>query len=257
MARELRITLAILAVALIVCAPLIFAAPGPANTNYLAAVFHIVPPTPVPTATPVPTPVPPDISTLVIQLSEMKSGYVRDTWTERTNADAAKGYHDPKAAAAAFAAQGRETSWIAQYSSTDYAFSDALAVSSQVFRYLTSSGASDGMGYTVAESMRDHADFRSFNVSVPCCPTIRLRRTFTQDGYRYDHFLIIVQVGRYVTETQAIGLSGSLTVSRATAYAQLAVNHLTPVPQAMHADDVPAAASAPQSDTLQAALSPR
>ncbi len=56
MSRELRITLAIMAVALIVGAPLIFAAPGPANTNYLAMVMHIVAPTSIPalTATPLP-----------------------------------------------------------------------------------------------------------------------------------------------------------------------------------------------------------
>jgi len=51
--RELRVTLALIAVVLIVGAPLIFAGPGPANTNYLALVLHLVPPTPIPpTATP-------------------------------------------------------------------------------------------------------------------------------------------------------------------------------------------------------------
>lgn len=67
--REVRITLAIMAVALIAASPLIFAAPAsvPSNYNYLAVVFHIVPPptaTPVPTNTPAPkatpTPVPTD-----------------------------------------------------------------------------------------------------------------------------------------------------------------------------------------------------
>jgi hypothetical protein len=56
MSRELRITVIIMAVALIVSTPLIFAAPGPANTNYLAMVFHVVAPTPVPTATNTPLP---------------------------------------------------------------------------------------------------------------------------------------------------------------------------------------------------------
>lgn len=63
MSRELRTTLAIMAVALVISAPLIFAEPSPANTNYLALVMHIVPPptptnTPVPSATPTRTPVP-------------------------------------------------------------------------------------------------------------------------------------------------------------------------------------------------------
>jgi len=59
--RELRVTLALIAVVLIVGAPLIFAGPGPANTNYLALVLHLVPPptdTPVPTATTAATPTP-------------------------------------------------------------------------------------------------------------------------------------------------------------------------------------------------------
>jgi hypothetical protein len=58
MSRELRTTLAIMIVALVVCSPMIFAAPSGAHTNYLAMVFHIVPTptnTPVPTATPQPT----------------------------------------------------------------------------------------------------------------------------------------------------------------------------------------------------------
>jgi hypothetical protein len=79
MSRELRITLAIMAVALVAAAPLIFAEPSAVNTgnyNYLAVVFHVVPPptvpptvmptitrtgppTATPTATPTDTPVPP------------------------------------------------------------------------------------------------------------------------------------------------------------------------------------------------------
>lgn len=52
MSRELRITLSIMIVALIVFSPAIFAesAVVPSNASYLAAVFHIVvtPPTPTP-----------------------------------------------------------------------------------------------------------------------------------------------------------------------------------------------------------------
>jgi len=44
MSRELRVTLAIMIVALVLFSPAIFAAPSPANTNYLALVLHIVPP---------------------------------------------------------------------------------------------------------------------------------------------------------------------------------------------------------------------
>jgi hypothetical protein len=59
MSRELRVTLAIMIVALIVFSPAIFAEPSPANTNYLSLVMHIIPPatatnTPSPTSTSAP-----------------------------------------------------------------------------------------------------------------------------------------------------------------------------------------------------------
>lgn len=252
MSREMRTTLVIMAVVLLLSAPLIFADAPAQTSSYLAMVFAYVPPTPVV------TPVPPDISSLVIQLSEMKSGYVRDVWQPVTNADAAKTYANPKAAAAAFLAQGRETSWNAKYSSTDYLFSDAIVVSSQVYRYLTPAGAGDGMAYTVAEAIHDHPEFRPFNLSAPpCCPTVALRYTFKSGSTYFDQYLIISQVGRYVTETQSIGVLGSFTLSRAVAYAQLALNHLTPVPQAMRAEELPAPVSAPQPNSFPAVLSPR
>src|SRR4051812_20592283 len=55
MSRELRTTLVIMGVALVIGAPLIFAAPAPKTNTYLAMVFNIVP---TPTYTPVPTPTP-------------------------------------------------------------------------------------------------------------------------------------------------------------------------------------------------------
>lgn len=255
MSRELRITIAVMAVVLIAASPALFAKPSavPANYSYLSAVFHIVPTL---TPSPVPTPIPPDISTLVIQLGEMKSGYVQDEFHVSTNADAAKTYHDPKAAAAAFIAQGRETSWYTAYSSTDYVFSDAIGVADQVYRYLTPEGAAAGQAYTLAERQRDYPDFKPFNVSTPCCPTIGLRRTFRSGNFNYDQYLISVRVGRYVMEVQTIGLLGSITVSRAIYYTQLGLNHLTPVPQAIQAGELPVVAGEPQTDTIDAAIRP-
>lgn len=64
--RELRVTLALIVAVLIVGAPLIFARPAsvPSNYNYLAMVFHIVPPpTATPTATSAPTGVPTAVPT--------------------------------------------------------------------------------------------------------------------------------------------------------------------------------------------------
>lgn len=261
MARELRITLVIMAVVLVLAAPAIFATPSavPANYSYLSAVFHLVPTptlTPVPTVTPVPTPVPPDISTLVIQLSEMKSGYVRDEWHPVTNADAAKTYANPKDAATAFVAQGRETSWFAAYTSTDYPFTDALGVGNQVFRYLTTDGAAAGQAYSLAEAQRDRPDYRPFNISTPCCPTFGLRRTFKSGSLTIDQFLISVRIGRYVTEVQSLGLSGYFTVSDAIYYGQLSINHIYPVPQVMQVGELPILAGEPQTDTIEAAVSP-
>jgi hypothetical protein len=61
MSRELRTTLAIMVVALVVFSPAIFAAPSAATTNYLALVMHIVPSVPptfaIATNTPTKTPI--------------------------------------------------------------------------------------------------------------------------------------------------------------------------------------------------------
>lgn len=255
MARDLRITIAVMVVVLIVASPAIFAEPSavPSNYSYLSAVFHVVP---TPTPSPIPTPIPPDISALVIQLHEMRSGYVQDEFEVVTNADAAKTYADPKAATAAFVAQGRETSWYTSYSSTDYLFSDAIGVADQVYRYLTPEGAEAGQAYSLAEAQRDKPDFKPFNVSTPCCPTFGLRRTFKLNGLNADQYLISVRIGRYVAEIQSIGLLGSITVSRAIYYAQLGLDHLTPVPQAIQAGELPVVAGEPRTDTIDAAIRP-
>ena len=55
MSRELRTTLAIMVVALVVFSPAIFAAPAPKTNTYLAMVFNIIP---TPTSSPVPTQTP-------------------------------------------------------------------------------------------------------------------------------------------------------------------------------------------------------
>lgn len=220
----MRAKLTIIILLLLLGFGVVFAPPSDAGTTYLPMAF-------APPPTPVPTPVPPPINTLTIQLSEMKSGYVQDTSKEVTNAEAAKTYHDPTAALASFQAQGRETSWYVLYTSTDYLFSDAVGVSNQVYRYLTTTGATDGFDYTIDEALLDHPDFRPFNISAPCCPVVGLRRTFTSNNRTYDHFLIIIQVGRYVTEVEVIGLVGVVSVDRAIQYAQLALNHLAATPQ--------------------------
>lgn len=194
---------------------------------------------PPPTPTPIPTPVPPAISTLVIQLAEMKSGYTQDTFKELTNADAAKNYADPNAAALAFQQQGRETSWISDYSSLDYPYSDAIVVSNQVFRYLTITGASDGFQYTIAKILHDRPDFRPFNITAPCCPIVGFRRTFTDSGHNYDQFDIIVQAGRYVSEVQVIGLTGYITVDRAIYYTNIPLVHILNTPQVVQSDAPP------------------
>lgn len=253
MTRDLRNTLLIMLAVLVLGAPIIFAdVPQTQGTSsYLALVFQDLPPTPVPTPVPLP------IESLVIQLSEMRSGYTRERWELITNADAAKNYKDPKAAAAAFVKQGRETSWLAVYSSTDYPFSDAIAVGSQVYRYLTIDGASAGREYTTAEEIRDNPDFRPFNVSAPCCPIVGLRRTFKSNDLTIDDFYIIVQNGRYVASIEVLGLAGYLDVDRALYYAQLGLNHIYDVPQALRVEDGPAPASMPQIGTIDAALLPR
>lgn len=214
------------------------------------------------TPTPIPTPIPLVLSSLVIQISEMKSGYTLDTFQELTNADAAKGYKDPKGALRAFAEQGRESSWRAVYFSTDYLFSDAVGVSSQVTRYLTVDGATLGFQYTVGKAQQDHADYRLFNITAPCCPVVGFRRTFTDDGLTYDQFDIITQARRYVSDVQVISLAGSISVDQAVAYANIPLIHILNTPQVMHSDAqttsfVYQPNASPSLESLRAALTPR
>jgi hypothetical protein len=218
MSRELRTTLAIIAVVLLLGAPLIFAdAPTPSTSSYLALIFQNTPP--------------PALETLVIQLSEMPELYRRDLSEEVTNAQAAAGYHDPVAAAAAFIVQGRETSWRAYYRTTVF-LSDEFEVGSQVYRYQTPDGATQGLAYSVAELKLDYPDFQEVTVNIS--NTVALHHTFTYavGGATFERYVMMSQVGRYVTQTQTRALSGSLPLSRALTYTQLGLNHLTAIPQA-------------------------
>jgi hypothetical protein len=224
MSRELRTTLAIIAVVLLLGAPLIFAdAPTPSTSSYLALIFQNTPP--------------PPIEILVIQFSEMPPLYRILESREVTNAEAATGYHDPAAAASAFIAQGRETSWYAFYNSTLVDPGDAFDLSSQVYRYQTPTGAAQGLAYTGDEQQFDHPEFQPVTVTIPCCPnTIALHRTISiPDGATFECYLMISQVGRYVTATQMTALLGTLPLSQALSYHQRGINHLTTIPQATQA----------------------
>lgn len=250
MTRELRVTLAIMAIALVASAPLIFAdAPTSQPTSsYLALVFQDIP---TPTPTPVPTPVPPPLQTLVIQLRDMASGFTQEEFGERTNAASAQTYADPKAALKAFQAQGRETSWFTSYFSTQYLVSDAIGVANQVYRYSTAAGAAQGQAYTLAEAVHDHPDYRPFNITTPCCPTTGYKRTFSSGGVAYTQYLISVQIGRYVTDTQVIGLAAYLDLDTAIKYAQITVSRIYDTPQAITATDISVPVSPAASDITQ------
>lgn len=244
---------------LIICAGIALVQAQATPTAYLPLIHVEIPPTPIP------TPIPPNISTLPIQLAEMKSGFVLETFKEVTNADAAKGYKDQKGALKAFQTQGRETSWYAVYTSVDYEFSDALIVASQVNRYLTTDGAIQGFQLAVGKAQQDHPDYRQFALSAPCCPTIiGFRRTFTQDNLTVDQFDTIVEYGRYVSEVQMIGLTGVVGPDLAAAYGSIALTHIFNTPQVIQSSDhsmpagqIPPAGAVPSLESLRAAMTPR
>jgi hypothetical protein len=218
MSRELCTTLAIIAVVLLLGAPLIFAdAPTPSTTSYLALIFQNTPP--------------PPIETLVIQFSEMPPLYRILESREVTNAEAAEGYADPVVAAADFVAQGRETSWYAFYNSTLVDPGVVFDLSSRVYRYQTPAGATQGLAYSAAELKRRSPDFQEVTVNLP--NTVALHRTIPiPGGATFERYLMISQVGRYVTQTQMTALLGTLPLSQVISYHQLGINHLTTIPQA-------------------------
>src|SRR4051812_29895312 len=193
MSRELRTALATIAVVLLLGAPLVFAqAPTPSTSSYLALIFQNTPP---------------PLDTLVIQLSEMPPLYRRNYSEEVTNAQAAAGYADPVVAAAAFVAQGRETSWRAFYVSILIDPIDEVELTSQVYRYQTPTGASQGLAYSVAELKRRSPDRQEVTVNLP--NTVALHRTFVEgDSATFEEYLMISHVGRYVTQTTMLTLAG-------------------------------------------------
>lgn len=171
---------------------------GWASCAYLAAVEgnHIVPP--------------PPISAAVMQQVDLGDKYYLYTveiFREVPNSEAAKSYKNEQTALRDFAIQGRETSFVSQYSNTSARF---VLTQDQVYRYTTPDGAALGQAYTVAEIQRDHPDFVPFVVSgfdEFGAPTIQLTRHMDINGITYYQYLVSVQIGRYVTEIQVIGQS--------------------------------------------------
>jgi hypothetical protein len=110
----------------------------------------------------------------------------------------------------------------------------------------------------IPELLKDDPDFRAFNISVPCCPVVGLRRTLKSGGYTYDVFNISIQAGRYLTDVGVIGLAGSVSVDRAIYYAQLALDHVYTTPQVLRATaDQESVAPVPASGSVHDALIPR
>lgn len=192
---------------------------GWASCVYLAAVSgnHIVPP--------------PPIAAAVMQQVDLGSDYRRYTveiFREVPNSEAAKGYKNEQTALRDFATQGRETSFVSQYSNTSARF---VLTQDQVYRYTTSDGAALGQAYTAAGAQRDHPDFVPFVVSGFDgfgAPTVQLTRQMDVNGITYYQYFISVQIGRYVTEIQVIGQS---TAGWAIEAAIPAVDRLKAFPQ--------------------------
>lgn len=192
-----------------------------------------------------PTPIPPVLSTLVIQPGDIQSGYAVEQFHEVTNADAAQTYKDPKATLKAFAQQGRESSWFVLYDTTLYAASDAIGISDQVYRYSTAAGATTGQAYALAETQRDKPDFHAITLTLPCCSTKALDRSFLENGVLFEQAFISIQVGRYVADVQVLwARSSTITVEQIVAYAQTGADHLLATPQGA---GVPVLISAPDS----------
>lgn len=209
-----RIVVAIMALIFVTVA-----SAAPSTVVYLPIIQYNPPPTPLP------------LDALVLQPSDLRSVYTLDQSMELANADAAKLYPNAKAAAKAFQAQGRESSWYVDYLADTIQFFDALGVSDQVFRYATVAGAGAGQAYVVADTKRAHPDYHPIAFAFPCCTTVALYREFVDAGENYEQYYFSVQVGRYVTDVQLVSFDGSLTQEDAITYIQSAVARLSTTPQ--------------------------
>lgn len=178
-----------------------------------------------------PPPIPLPLDALVLQPADLRDIYSLDQSIEIANADAAKLYPNAKAAAKAFQAQGRESSWYVDYLADSIQFFDALGVSDQVFRYTTVAGAGAGQAYIAADTKRAHPDYHPIAFAFPCCTTVALYREFVDAGENYEEYYFSVQVGRYVTDVQLVAFDGSLVESNAIPYIESAVARLSTTPQ--------------------------
>lgn len=192
---------------------------------YVPAVQYDPPPTPVP------TPIPPPLSGLALQPSEIGSDYFRDTNTEVTNDTAAANYPNPVEALKAFESQGRETAWFVRYVSTDNSLS-TLVVGDETYRYLTTTGATQGQAYVIAKMRKDNPTFQPFTLTIPGYPSINLRRTFKDsNGTELVILYVSVQVGRYVTDIQVGQLADFESAQIASNYAQRVIVRIANTPQ--------------------------
>lgn len=178
--------------------------------TYLANIT-VAPPTPTP---------PPDLSTLVLQPSDVPSGFQVSRSEEVTNEEAAESYGDPVAALVAFQQQGRQSSWFVGYRGT------ATLVSDQVIRYLTIEGANAGFDYSVANELQQWPDYGGPLSESYGDRAVLYIREFMQGDIELVKFLFVIRQGSYVALVQITGTSDFMDTDTARAYAFLATARL-------------------------------
>lgn len=204
----------------------VWAAPSrQVSCEFVDCTYSYFPIVGVPSPTPLPptaTPVPPPLASIVIQPSQVSSSYTIDAFREFTNAEAAKNYADPDAAQAAFEAQGRESSWIADYASSSL---NPFRIDSQGIRYLTPEGADAGLDYAVVEVQAEHPAYESYAFSGGD-RAVAFRWGLIDHGKAYYWYYFIVRKGRYVAVAQTFGYQADLTFAGAASYARKAESRL-------------------------------
>jgi hypothetical protein len=169
---------------------------------------------------------PAPMSARTLQQADFLPGYAVDENREIANAEAAESYVDPAAALAAFAAQGRETSWYVRYSSSLYPTSHAIGISDQVVRYTTAAGADAGMEYLLADMLAQHPDYHTSVYGSYGDRTIAKVRSFTDGGIDYVKYHVLIRKERYLAIVQIIGRKGALKLLEADDFGRKAADRL-------------------------------
>jgi hypothetical protein len=165
---------------------------------------------------------------LVLRLEELSPGFAVDRARAYSLEEAAQTYSDPAAALVEFQQQGRDASFLIEFSrplSRESLAAGPVVVFSQVASYRDAAGAQRGLEYLIAN---DIAAEGWQQISVPTLgDTARgLQRLDSSGGFEFAAFQIVVQRHNTVAVTSVLGLQSSTSAEHAIRLAEIVAKRI-------------------------------